>query len=378
MRLQDNGGTANGGVDTSAAQQFTISVTAVNDAPSFTSGGDVFVDEEFASLGTTVSGWAANISTGASNETQTLTFNITNNTNPGLFTVLPAIDSSTGDLTFTAKGGSPDTATLTVTLSDDGGTANGGVDTSTAVTFTINVTFINDAPTFSLPASPDQTVDEDSGAQTVNSFATSIDPGSPTESGQILTFTLTTDNDSLFSVLPAIDATTGNLTYTPAANAFGSATVTVTLKDNGGTANGGSDTSAPQSFTITVNPMPDAPVVSDFAVSGDENLDITFTQANFLGAFSDVDGDSLVEVQITTLPANGTLKLNGTAVSVNQVIPAAQLSQLTFTPDTDWFGSTSFSWNASDGTAYASSGASVNITVNQVQFLIYLPVIMTP
>ena len=38
VQLHDNGGTANGGVDTSAAQTFTITVTAVNDAPSFTKG----------------------------------------------------------------------------------------------------------------------------------------------------------------------------------------------------------------------------------------------------------------------------------------------------------------------------------------------------
>ncbi len=40
MQLHDNGGTANGGVDTSAAQTFTITVTAVNDAPSFTKGAE--------------------------------------------------------------------------------------------------------------------------------------------------------------------------------------------------------------------------------------------------------------------------------------------------------------------------------------------------
>ena len=34
----DDGGTANGGIDTSAAQTFTITVTAVNDAPSFIKG----------------------------------------------------------------------------------------------------------------------------------------------------------------------------------------------------------------------------------------------------------------------------------------------------------------------------------------------------
>ena len=64
---------------------------------------------------------------------------------------------------------------------------------------------------------------------------------------------------------PTIDAD-GNLTYTPAADANGSATVTVSLSDNGGTANGGVDTSATQTFTITVDAENDPPVV------GEENL----------------------------------------------------------------------------------------------------------
>ena len=43
-----------------------------------------------------------------------------------------------------------------------------------------------------------------------------------------------------------------SLTFTPAANATGSATITLVAQDTGGTALGGVDTSAPQSFTITV------------------------------------------------------------------------------------------------------------------------------
>jgi large repetitive protein len=35
--LQDNGGTANGGVDTSAPQQFTITVNPINDEPNLQS-----------------------------------------------------------------------------------------------------------------------------------------------------------------------------------------------------------------------------------------------------------------------------------------------------------------------------------------------------
>ena len=50
---------------------------------------------------------------------------------------------------------------------------------------------------------------------------------------------------------PAIDAA-GNLTFTPAPNARGIAQITVRLLDNGGTANGGVDASAQQSFQIEI------------------------------------------------------------------------------------------------------------------------------
>jgi hypothetical protein len=42
------------------------------------------------------------------------------------------------------------------------------------------------------------------------------------------------------------------LSFTTATNANGVAHTTVMLKDDGGTANGGQDTSLPQTFTITV------------------------------------------------------------------------------------------------------------------------------
>ena len=61
------------------------------------------------------------------------------------------------------------------------------------------------------------------------------------------------------------------LYYTPAANAYGTATITVTAADNGGTANGGADTSAARTFTITVNPVNDAP-------SFVQGIDVTVTK----------------------------------------------------------------------------------------------------
>ena len=44
-KLHDDGGTLYGGQDTSAAQNFTITVNFVNHAPSFTKGADQAVNE---------------------------------------------------------------------------------------------------------------------------------------------------------------------------------------------------------------------------------------------------------------------------------------------------------------------------------------------
>jgi len=252
ITLQDNGGTANGGADTSAPQTFNIGVNFVNQAPAFTKGADKTVLENSGAA--TVSPWATGISPGPPSESgQTVHFNVTGNTNPSLFSAGPAI-SSTGVLTFTPAANSSGSASLTITLQDNGGTANGGVDTSAPQTFNINVTFVNQAPSFT--KGPDQAVNKNSGAQTVNGWATSISPGPPNESGQTVHFNVTADtNPSLFSTTPAVSST-GTLTYTPATGQTGSATITINLQDNGGTANGGVDTSSSQTFVITVNDPP--------------------------------------------------------------------------------------------------------------------------
>src|SRR5207253_1481076 len=164
--------------------------------------------------------------------------------------------SSTGTLTYTPASNANGSATITLVAHDNGGTANGGVDTSASQSFTITVTAVNDAPSFTKGA--DQSSLEDGGAQTVTGWATAISAGPADESAQTVSFTTSNDNNGLFSGQPSVDAL-GNLTSTVAANAYGTATVTVTAHDDGGTANGGVDTSAPQTFTITITPVNDAP-----------------------------------------------------------------------------------------------------------------------
>lgn len=253
VTVNDGGGTANGGIET-VVRTFTVTVNAVNDAPSFTKGPDQTVNEDAAAQ--TINNWATAISPGPADESaQTVNFQVTGNTNAALFSALPAI-SSTGTLTYTPAANANGSATITIALIDNGGTALGGQDTSATQTFTITVNAVNDTPSFVKGAN--QTVNEDAGLQTVANWATAISAGPADESSQTVSFNVSNNNNSLFSGQPAVSST-GTLTYTPAANANGSATVSVSISDNGGTANGGSDTSTIQTFSITVNAVNDAP-----------------------------------------------------------------------------------------------------------------------
>jgi CSLREA domain-containing protein len=344
LNLKDNGGTTNGGSDTSATQTFTIAVNAVNDAPSFTKGADQTKNEDAGAQ--SVVNWATSISRGAADESgQSVTFTATNDNN-ALFSTQPAI-SSTGTLSYTPAANGNGTATVTVTLKDNGGTANGGNDTSPPQTFTITVTAVNDAPSFTKGGN--QTVNEDAGAQTVNNWATSISAG-PNESGQALTFQVTGNtNAALFSAGPAISST-GTLTYTPAVNANGSATITINLKDDGGTANGGVDTSASQTFTITVNAVNDAPSFTkgaDQTVNNNAGAQSVPNWATNISAGPANESAQTLAFQISQI-SNTALFAAAPAVSSN--------GTLTYTPAANAAGTATMNVRVQDNGGIANGG----------------------
>ena len=112
---------------------------------------------------------------------------------------------------------------------------------------------MNDSPSF--VKGQNQTVNQDAGTQVVNDWAIAISAGGGVdETSQTLMFNVSNNNPALFAGQPTIDSN-GNLSFTPAANGEGIAVVSVALTDDGGTVNGGIDTSIVQSFTITVNPV---------------------------------------------------------------------------------------------------------------------------
>jgi predicted extracellular nuclease len=208
---------------------FTLNVTPVNDAPSFTRGADVVVGEDAGAQ--TLANWATAISAGAANEAgQTLGFEIVSNSNTPLFSDDgPVTVAADGTLSFTPEAETSGVATIEVRLGDDGGTADGGIDTSAIQTFTITVESANDAPVFD-PASYGFTVAEVAPDGTVVGTVSASD----IDVGDTRSYAITAS--SVVGAF-AIDATTGQITVaSQAAMTLANSPIelTVTVTDAGG------------------------------------------------------------------------------------------------------------------------------------------------
>ena len=327
--VTDSGGTANGGDNTSPSQTFAITVGAVADTPAVT---NATTNEDTQ----TASGLV--ISRNAADGAEVTHFKITGISGGTLYQNNGTTVINNGDFITFAQGNAGLKFTPTANS-----TANGSfnVQGSTAasdtglggavVGATITINSVNDEPSFTLAGN--HTVNEDAGAQTVVGFASALSGGGADEAAQTFTYTVTNNNNALFSVQPTLNAS-GTLSYTSAANLSGSATVTVFVTDSGGTANGGDNTSPSQTFTITVNPVADAPTVVlpglGLAYTEDQAgqvIDATATvsdpEGNWIGGTlkAQITANSQAADRLTILTTGGvSVAVNGTDVLVGATI----------------------------------------------------------
>ncbi len=208
---------------------------------------------------------------------------------------------------------------------------------------------INTAPTFTKGA--DVTVLEDAGLQTITTWATNISPGPAREAGQTVDFVVENDHASLFATQPTISAD-GTLTFSTAANAFGTATISVVLHDNGGTLGGGVDTSARQTFTITVTPVNDPPVATaDTYTTAEDTSLVVAASSGVLSNDTDVENDPLTTILVTG-PSHGEITLNSDG-------------SFSYVPNLNYNGPDSFTYKTNDGVA-DSNEVVVSLTVTPV------------
>ena len=388
FQVQDNGGTAKGGVDTDPTPRtMTLAVTPVNDAPAgtaktvtmFEDGTYAFAAADFGFSDT--SDTPANTLAAVKIATLPAAGKLTNNgVAVTVGAAVTAIDIANGKLKFApaANASGATYASFTFRVQDNGGTANGGVNTDpTARTMTMTVTPVNDAPVGT--AKTVTMLEDGTYAFTAADFGFSDSKDTPANTlsaVKIVTLpvagSLTNDGVPMTvgAAISAADIAANRLRFAPAANASGAtyASFTFRVQDNGGTANGGVDTDlTARVMTIAVTRVNDAPAGTARTVTMLEDATYTFTAANFgFSDAKDTPANTLSAVKIATLPASGKLTRSGAAVTAGASVTAADIAagKLKFAPAADANGAAyaSFTFQVQDNGGTANGGVDTDPT----------------
>ncbi|WP_423202767.1 tandem-95 repeat protein [Legionella moravica] len=160
----------------------------------------------------------------------------------------------------------------------------------------------------------------------------------------------------------------GTLTFTPVANYNGNTSFTYTVTSGGATETA--------TVNLTVNSVNDAPQGADYLLTINNTNPVVLTTSYFsMTDVNDSPANALLNVRISTLPASGTLALNGVAVTAGQNISAVDIAAglLVYTPVSNFSGSTSFTFQVRDDGGTANGG--VNLDQSPNSFTFNLPVV---
>ncbi len=410
--ITDSGGTANGGVDTTATSIATwVSVVAVNDAPIVTSSGGASTFTEGGGGAVIDSGLT--LSDPDNSTLPSATVSISGNFQPGadllifindgstMGNVTASYDAGTGVLTMTSAGATatlaqwqaalrsvtfsnssdaPSTASRTVSF-----VVNDGQDNSTTATKIVSVTAVNDAPQISAPVTIGVTEDvpstitgisfSDVDAGSANVTATFLissgtlsatSGGSVTVGGTASALTLTGSIANINSFIAG-----SNLRFTTAANATANVTLTVNINDGGNTGTGGAQ-SASETITLQVTAVNDAPIISapgsiaitedvPGALTGISFSDVDAGSGNVTVTFS-VPSGMLSATSGSGVTIGGTsraLTLTGSLADINTFIAA---SGVRFTTDANATANVTLGIMIEDGGNTGSGGAQTDST----------------
>ncbi len=319
-----------------ATATVTVTVNAVNDAPTLDSIAARTMDEDAGQQTVTLSG----IGSGAANEVQTLSVSAQSSNpalipTPGVTYVSP---QTSGTLRFTPVADQWGSATITVTVSD-------GVAT-TARAFLVTVNAVNDAPT--LDALAARTLDEDAPQQTVT--LSGIGSGAANEV-QTLSVSAQSSNPVLIptpGVTYVSPQASGTLRFTPVADQWGSATITVTVSDGVST--------TVHAFLVTVNAVNDAPTLDSIAA---RTLDEDAPQQTV--ALTGIGSGAANEVQTLSVSAQSSNPALIPTPGVTYVSPQTG-GTLRFTPVANGWGSATISLTVSDGVSTTVRAFLVTVT----------------
>ncbi len=194
---------------------------------------------------------------------------------------------------------------------------------------------VNDAPTVAIAP----------GAQTANedapfSFTLAAGAFADVDTGDVLTLGTQRADGTALPAWLGFNAVTRTFSGTPANGDVVTVDIRVTATDLAGAATS-------LTFALTVLNTNDAPVALPDTVTTDRNTPVLI---DVLVNDSDVDVGDALGVSAFTQPSNGSVTLDGAT------------GQLLYTPKSNWSGTESFTYTASDGNGGAAT-AEVSVTV---------------
>lgn len=236
-----------------------------------------------------------------------------------------------GQITFTPTDGYAGPAYFLYTVTDEkGGIGNGIV--------TLEVTAPNSAPVVQ-DEIEDQAIDEDSNW----SFTVPEDIFSDVD-GDTLTLTASLVDGTELPAWLSFDSNTQTFSGTPPQDFIGDINLRVSASDG--------EFEVSEGFTLTINPVNDAPVAAnDDSLETNEDTPLTITANSLLLNDSDVDGDILTIISVEQ-PTNGTVAMNSNG-------------DIIFTPTANYNGPASFRYTVSDGNG-GTATAVASLTIHAI------------
>ncbi len=300
---------------------YTLDIEQINDAPTLVASQSVNVTED------TVHNFF--LTTGNDVDSPSLSYITTSLPANGTLTCV----GTTNDCTYTPNADFVGVDTFTYKVND------GELD-STEATVTLNISNVNDRPV--IGADQSLTIAEDNTLAITLNQATDVDNAQASLTYKIVSST----NNGTLSNCITTGAYGNDLTcdYTPNTNFYGSDSFSYIAND------GSLDSASVATVSLTITPVNDAPTLAATqAESTNEDTPLSFN----LNAGSDIEGTTL-NYTILSTTSNGVLSCTqGTSTAC------------TYTPNLDFFGSDTFTYQVDDGELNSTS-ATVTITVNTV------------
>ncbi len=312
LSVQDGG--ENGA--SAATEDFTVTVSAVNDAPTITSTAGTSATED------TLYTYTATVSdVDDSNNGTDLTWSLSN-------APTGMVVSSTGVVTWTPADGVTTSGAVTISVAD-GGEDGAAADSET---FSISVTAVNDTPLITSTAPATATED------TLYTYTPNVDDVDDTNNGTDLTWILSNAPAGM-----AVSAT-GVVTWTPTEGVLSSGAVTLTVQD------GLEDGAAPDSeiFTITVTAVNDAPTITSTASTSALEAN-TYSYQVTIADPDDANNGSDINFSLSNAPTDMSISSTGL---------------VTWVPPEGATTSGTFSITAADGGEDAAAAATQNVTIS--------------